>query len=192
MAELDALRSYEFRRFFMDERKEKQKTILDLENREINLLDNKSIKNDWLKILNFKKKIHELEENQFNIDIRKSKIQMRQKRDEQMLEKAIKRLNDKFKDIEYNEYLFKDIESNNKEEEQKLKEKQMKMNIEHTIRKNLIEEKRKDKRLRILNEMKQKNEFSNSSPSFIHKKIFLNILSLMFLFAYINNFLFYN
>lgn len=135
---------------------------MELENPEIDELNKNHIaRDDWMAIQNYKRDLHEIEEKQYQEQLKNDKIETREYLDKQKLDNAIKRINKKFEDIEYDEQILRDVENYYKEEAQKAIEKQMKKKYEKSVRINQIKEKRNEKRSDILKQIKYNKEFSN-------------------------------
>lgn len=156
-AEQDALRSYEFRRFFMNERKEKQKDLIDKINTEYEL--NSKLDN-WQNIINYKKDLHELEEKQNNDAIKYYKEKTRESYDNQNYEKALVKISNKLEEIKFNELMKEDIRKYEEEEKEKLQIIQNKKNEEKDIRLKQIISLKEETRKRIIEDIKENRDYS--------------------------------
>lgn len=163
-AEADALKSYQLRRFFLEERKNIQKQNLEKYKKEKNLISSDAgsaqPKDEWIAIMNYKKEINEIENNQQALQHNNNKRINQQAYEEQSIENAVKRINKKLDEIEYNENMMKDIENYKQEQDYKLKEFEEKKMQENKIRKKQIKEKKILRRINILQNLKLDMELS--------------------------------
>ncbi len=139
----------------MEERKQHQNKIIQLENPKIDNLDeNKNYIDGWMKIMNYKREIHEIEEKQYRTQLSKKIFETRKNLDKQTIENEEKKNIEKILNDEHDKKILLDVEKFREEEAKKAQQNFLNREHEKLIRQSQIKDKKKEKRKNILNDIK--------------------------------------